>query len=386
MGQTEDGSYLISEDLELLEGISDYVGVAVENAILYQLLEDKVNEYETLKDFNENIIESISVGVMVEVDGKIVGWNRALEQLTGRTRDATIGRPTSAIIPPMSLERLREERNLYKHQWGDLVVNFSATPLVDKSGRQSGRLIIVDDITERVRLEDQVVQNDKLTSMGLLAAGVAHEVNTPLAVISSHSQLLRKQLPADDERRSVMDKIIKQTFRASEIVNNLLSFSRANASTDFVELDAHQTISDTLSLLDHQLKSSGIAVERQLRARVPMVFGNAGKLQQVFLNLFLNARDAMPGGGTLRVSTTSEGASLRVSVEDTGTGIGAEDLKRIYDPFFTTKEVGKGTGLGLSVSYGIVQEHGGTIGVESMPGEGTRFSLELPMARKPANV
>ena len=385
MGRTHDGEYLTSEDIDLLEGISDYIGIAVENATLYQSLEDKATEYETLKDFNENIIESISVGVMVEVGGRIVGWNRALEGLTGRQRAEVIGEEASTVIPEQSLERLREERNLYKHRWGDLVVNFSATPLLDKEDRTAGRLIIVDDITERVRLEDQLVQNDRLTSMGLLAAGVAHEVNTPLAVISSYSQLLRKQIDPGDERNKLMDKIIKQTFRASEIVNNLLSFSRTNA-TEFVELDIHQIIAETVSMLEHQLKNAGIRVERDFAADAPLAFGNAGKMQQVFLNLFLNAKDAMTHGGSLRIRTDQAEAKLRVWIEDTGSGITGENIKKIYDPFFTTKAVGKGTGLGLSVSYGIVQEHGGNIYVESQPGEGTTFRLELPLARKPANV
>jgi PAS domain S-box-containing protein len=385
MGTTRHGDYLTSEDIDLLEGVSDYVGIAVENATLYQSLEVKATQYETLKDFNENIIESIGVGVMVEVDNRIVAWNRALESLTGRLRSEMIGSETREAIPEQSLTRLRTERNLYKHRWGDLVVNFSATPLVDKQGQATGRLIMVDDITERVRLEDQLVENDKLTSMGLLAAGVAHEVNTPLAVISSYSQLVRKQLSPDDERNRLMDRIIKQTFRASEIVNNLLSFSRTNA-TDFVELDVHQVITETLSLLEHQFRNSGVEIDRQLSAQAPLAFGNPGKMQQVFLNLFLNARDAMASGGRLRVRTDTAGSRLQVWVEDTGTGISQENIRKIYDPFFTTKERGKGTGLGLSVSYGIIQEHGGSITVESVRGQGTAFRLEFPLARKPVSV
>jgi signal transduction histidine kinase len=182
-----------------------------------------------------------------------------------------------------------------------------------------------------------------------------------------------------------MDRIIKQTFRASEIVNNLLSFSRTNA-TEFVELDVHQVVTETLSLLEHQLRQAGIVVERDLAAEVPLAFGNPGKMQQVFLNLFLNARDAMSGGGTLRLRTETTGSRLQVWIEDTGTGITQENIRRIYDPFFTTKERGKGTGLGLSVSYGIIQEHGGAIAVESEPGRGTTFRLEFPLARKPVSV
>lgn len=385
MGRTRGGAYLTSEDLDLLEGVSDYVGIAVENATLYQSLEEKATQYEALKDFNENIVESIGVGVIVEAAGNILAWNRALEGLTGRTREEMVGHRTTAAIPAETLDRIRRERHLYKHRWGDLVVNFSATPLVDKEGRASGRLIIVDDITDRVRLEDQLVENDKLTSMGLLAAGVAHEVNTPLAVISSYSQLLAKQLEPEDQRRRLMDRIIRQTFRASEIVNSLLSFSRTHA-TEFAELDVHQVLVETLALLEHQFRSSEIEVIRQLDADNPLAFGNLGKLQQVFLNLFLNARDAMVGGGRLRVRTGTSGARLQVWIEDSGSGISQENIRRIYDPFFTTKERGKGTGLGLSVSYGIIQEHGGSISVDSEPGLGTSFRLEFPLARKPVSV
>jgi two-component system, NtrC family, sensor kinase len=283
------------------------------------------------------------------------------------------------------IQRLADIRHLYKQPWNGLTVNFSATSLVDKEGTTRGTLIIIDNITDRIRLEDQLVQNEKLTSIGLLAAGVAHEMNTPLAVISSYSQMLRKEITPEDQRYKLLEKITKQTFRASEIVNNLLNFSRTNA-TEFGDVDVHQIINETLSLLDHQFKSLRIQVQRDLRVESPITFGNAGRLQQVFLNLFLNARDAMAEGGELRIRTDAVDSKIEIVVEDTGAGITRENIKKIYDPFFTTKAAGKGTGLGLSVSYGIVQEHGGNISVESRPGSGTSFKLEFPLVRKTVNV
>ena len=386
LGRTQNGDYLTSEDLELLETVSDYIGIALENARLYRSLEQKASEYESLMDFSENIIESINVGVVVEdVEGRIVGWNRALESLTGRSRLETLGHQTEEVIPAHFLRRLHENRHLYKQAWNNLIVNFSATSLVDKAGTTRGMLIIVDNITDRIRLEGQLIQNEKLTSIGLLAAGVAHEVNTPLAVISSYSQMLRKEISSEDPRYKLLEKITKQTFRASEIVNNLLHFSRTNA-TEFADVDVHQVIADTLSLLDHQFKTARVRIDRELRAEYPVVFANAGKLQQVFLNLFVNARDAMPEGGELRILTDTVDSKIEIIVQDTGVGISSENIQKIYDPFFTTKAAGKGTGLGLSVSYGIVQEHGGNISVDSKPGIGTSFKLELPLARKPVNV
>jgi signal transduction histidine kinase len=244
-------------------------------------------------------------------------------------------------------------------------------------------------MTERIELEGQLTQAEKLSSIGLLAAGVAHEVNTPLAVISSYAQILAKQLHGDERRSALLEKITKQTFRASEIVNNLLNFSRTSG-TEFAFVDVNKIIRETLTLLEHQFKTAKIAVDQQLHPELPPIYGNAGKLQQVFLNLFLNAKDAMSNGGSLTVMT-GNGTGVSVAVRDTGSGIAPEHVARIYDPFFTTKNAArdgqpKGTGLGLSVTYGIIQEHAGKIRVESRPGEGTTFFLEFPLARKAVNV
>jgi signal transduction histidine kinase len=233
-----------------------------------------------------------------------------------------------------------------------------------------------------------LTQSEKLSSIGLLAAGVAHEVNTPLAVISSYTQMLSKQVKAQPEMSArlspVLEKITQQTFRASEIVNGLLNFSRTSGA-EFVRIDMNQLLHDSVILLDHQFKTARIRVETELAPSLAPIQGNQGKLQQVILNLLLNAKDAMHGrdGATLRIRTINLESQVFVEIEDSGAGIAPEHLHRIFDPFFTTKtnpQPGqhKGTGLGLAVSYGILQEHGGKITVESVPGAGTTFRLEIP--------
>jgi signal transduction histidine kinase len=209
---------------------------------------------------------------------------------------------------------------------------------------------------------------------------VAHEVNTPLTGISSFTQMLLENADPSDPRTPLLEKIEKQTFRAAKIVNGLLNLARP-AQSDLGSIDLHGVITDVLSLLEHQLRSGSVQLRRDMHAESTLVLGIEHKLQQVFLNLFLNARDAMPKGGWLSVSSRNEGDEVVVEVADTGSGIQVEHLGRIYDPFFTTKPIGKGTGLGLSITYGIVQEHEGTITVDSAAGQGTRFVLRFPLAQ-----
>jgi len=397
LGKTAEGDFLSSDDVQLLETLAGYVGIAAQNARLYKSLEQKAGQYERLKEFSENIVESISVGVMaVDLEDRIESWNSQMEVMFALPRADAVGRPLTAVLPAAFLEEYYRVRptqgihNLYKFRLGTTssetrVTNIAIAPLVSKNFSVIGRLIIVDDITERIGLESQLSQAEKLSSIGLLAAGVAHEVNTPLAVISSYAQMLAKQVHGDDRQSALLDKITKQTFRASEIVNSLLNFSRTSGS-EFTDVDLNRVIKDTLTLLEHQFKTARINVQQDLYPDLPTIHGNTGKLQQVFLNLFLNAKDAMPGGGTLTISTVN-GHHVQVRVSDTGTGIAQEHIHRIYDPFFTTKNKPKtghsgGTGLGLSVTYGIIQEHAGKIRVDSTPGHGTTFVMEFPMIRK----
>jgi PAS domain S-box-containing protein len=396
LGKTVDGDFLSSDDVELVETIAGYVAVALDNAQLYSSLEQKALEIARLKDFSENIVESLNVGVLaVDLEGIVESWNTRMEQLFGVFRRDAVGRRLSSLLPEELAQEIAARRDqehvtgIYKqrlqHQGKHLTLNVSITPLVSKSNERIGRLLLFDDVTQRERMEEQMSQTEKLTSLGLLAAGVAHEVNTPLAVISNYIQMLAKQMPEGDPRQSIIDKIVKQTFRASEIVNNLLNFSRTGAA-EAANVDVNRLVEETLSLVAHPLKTARIQVVKELTESIPPVHGSANKLQQVFLNLFLNARDAMPGGGMLEVRTTAHNGSVEVEVADTGAGIPREHINRIFDPFFTTKSNGRGTGLGLSVSYGIIKEHAGKIDVRSTPGKGTSFHVEFPAARKAAHV
>lgn len=403
LGRTQEGDFLSSEDMELLSSLAGYIGIAMQNAQLFARLERQIDEFERLKEFNENIVESIRMGIFtLDLDGHVDSWNAEMENLYAVPRAEALGQSLADIFPDTFLQPLLTAHvqagthHLSKIKLdvrtpaGDPVgetrtANIAIAPLRTRDLVSVGSIIMVEDITERMRLEGQLTQAEKLSSIGLLAAGVAHEVNTPLAVISSYAQMLQKHTRDDQRLQPVLEKITQQTFRASEIVNNLLNFSRTS-STVFASLDLNTVLRETLTLIDHQLRTARIATELDLQMPLPRVYGSQGKLQQVFLNLLLNAKDAMadnPAGGTLRISTCGDDREVAVRVADSGSGIDAEHLSRIYDPFFTTKNAPrkgqhKGTGLGLSVSYGIVQEHHGHIHVDSAVGVGTTFRLDFP--------
>ncbi len=413
VSRTTEGDFLSRDDIDLLVTLSNYVAIAIENSRLYSSLQNKADEYERLKEFSENIVESINVGVLaVDLEGRVDSWNTQIETLTGIRRHQALRHYLSKLFSPELCEKFDEARstsgvhNIYKVGLqarrmetpngngsaiattipvpGESIVNIAIAPLFSREGRQIGRLIIFDNVTDRDELERRLVQADKLSSIGLLAAGVAHEVNTPLAVISTYAQMLNKQVAGDEQKAKLLEKIARQTFRASEIVNSLLNFSRT-APTEFVETDLNRVIRETVSLVEHQFQKIGVNLQIDLSEYLPTIRGNSGKLQQVFLNLLINARDAMQSGGTLTLRTWAESGFAHVEVADTGSGIPAEYLQRIYDPFFTTKGARKGTGLGLSISYGIVQEHNGVIEVDSTIGRGTRFRLEFPSTALRAN-
>ena len=397
LGRTDDGDFLSSEDMELLESLAGYIGIAIQNAQLYRRLEQKITEFESLKEFHENIVESINIGVFaVDLDDRIESWNTQMETMYEKARGEVLRQPISRrasrriSLPGSTACAMNMGPTRYTSSgWccrmeSERVANIAIAPLVTRNFVAVGRIILVDDITDRIQLEAQLTQSEKLSSIGLLAAGVAHEVNTPLAVISSYTQMLTKHMRDDERLAPVLEKITQQTFRASEIVNGLLNFSRTSG-TEFTSLNLNDLLSDTVTLLEHQFKTSQIRVETNLDPHLARIHGNQGKLQQVILNLMLNAKDAMFGttNATLKIATFNGNGRVIVRIQDSGGGIEKEHLHRIYDPFFTTKTKPqngehKGTGLGLAVSYGIMQEHAGKIHVESELGVGTAFQLEFP--------
>jgi two-component system NtrC family sensor kinase len=387
-----------SEDLGLLTAVAGQVATAIENGRLYRQLHLKAEELGRMREFNENILESLDNGLVVfDADETIVRWNRALEEFYGVAREAAIGCRLGDLFDAPFVEALRAAR--HDHPYGAtlyrvplssrdshaprLLVNATEVPLQNASGDDAvvGMLMIIEDITDRVQLEEQLQISEKMASIGLLAAGVAHEVNTPLTGISSFTQMLLEGADPADPKTVLLEKIERQTFRAAKIVNGLLNLSRpGTASNERVDVDLNAVITDVFSLLEHQFEVGSIKVRRELAPEMAPVLGIEHQLQQVFLNLFLNARDAMPSGGWLSVTTRLESDRVVAEIADTGSGIPSEQIARIYDPFFTTKAIGRGTGLGLSITYGIVREHDGTILCDSAVGQGTRFMLALPLA------
>ncbi len=393
LGSRPSGEPLSSEDLTLLNAVAAQVATAIENGRLYRALREKADELNRMRQFSENVVQSIQDGLLViDLQGVVLDWNAAMEQIAGVPATDAIGSRIDALFDPEFLATVRmAERDgsgattvyrtplVSRHPDGarKRLVNAAMHPLRTSTTGQAGSVLMIEDITSRVQLEEQLQISEKMASIGLLAAGVAHEVNTPLTGISSFTQMLLEQADPEDPRTRLLEKIERQTFRAAKIVNSLLHLSRP-VQAETGPIDLHVVVNDVLSLLEHQFRAASVQVRKELHAEAPVIRAVEHKLQQVFLNLFLNARDAMPRGGWLTIATRRERDHIVVEVRDTGAGIPAEHLARIYDPFFSTKPIGQGTGLGLSVTYGIVQEHEGMIVCDSQLGQGTRFTVSFP--------
>jgi len=388
MGKKTDATFLTSEDWELLTTISSPLALALENATLYSQASLRAQELERMKDYSENIIESLTVGVAVlDQKGHVIGWNRVLEETFSRKKQDILGMSLREILGPENFGavyppdtqrdfHLLSEIPLDLPAGGKRIFDIAKTPLLDNRLNPYGTVIVFEDITDRINLQQQLVTSEKLASIGLLSAGVAHEINTPLTGISSYVQMLQKKI-TDVHFAQILEKIETQTDRVSRIIKNLLSFARNPSDLAFHRVNLKEILQEIISLIDYKLKTMNIRLELDLAPLKP-IWAQGERLQQVFINIILNAIDAMPEGGLLRIDLAESGAEAVIRISDTGHGIKDQHLPHIFDPFFTTKGVGKGTGLGLSISYAIVQEHEGRISVESEVGKGTTFVIAIP--------
>lgn len=373
-----------SEDNQLLITLAAHAASAIEGARLYEENLARIREVGQLKDYNESIVESSRVGILVlDQEQRIRGWNRAMEDLFTHDRQDVRQRPVADFFPMEFVALLdgvppggrRMERfPLPGPGHSPRLFNLA---LAEMRGPGGGLVVTFDEVTEQVRMAQQLVQSERLAAVGLLASGVAHEINTPLTGIASYAQMLLEDCSPDDESREYLERIRTQSWRASHIANSLLNFSRGSGDS-FHRVDLNAIVNETLALFGRQLKGHHIKIEVAPADGKALVRGHQGQLQQVILNLLLNARDAMPEGGEIQIRAAREGDWVVLQVADTGEGIPSENLDRIYDPFFTTKGSGRGTGLGLSVTYGIIKDHKGTLTVNSHPGEGSTFSVHLP--------
>jgi two-component system NtrC family sensor kinase len=341
-----------------------------------------------------NLFESASDAIVtLDANGRFTTVNQAAEDISGYRRDELVG----TWFAPMLLDdelptalahfqrALAGETGLFETRFfrkdGEIrhiAVTYS-TPQRDEEV-----LCLIRDVTDQRMLQEQLIQSEKMSAIGQLVSGVAHELNNPLAGISAFAQLLLTEKRLNQELRSAAETIYAEARRASRIVNNLLTFARQHKS-EKGPTSIQQVLDDTLELRSYELRVRGIEITRDYDESIPDTMADAHQLQQVFLNLLTNAEQAMeraPGRRhRLTVRTRRSGKTIRIEIDDTGPGVPPTLLERIFNPFFTTKPTGSGTGLGLSISLGIVREHDGRIWAENLQGGGARFVIELPITK-----
>ena len=345
-----------------------------------------ISAYEPITDPRGRVIGALYVGLLeapfVHTQHVIVGVFVASVTVTALATLVLLYFVTKLILRPIGRVIVMSRKVI----GGDL----SARVGIRRRGEMGALLTAIDDMAEAVAQREeklkavarqQLGQSEKLASIGRLAAGIAHEVNNPLTGVLTFAHLLRDKKNMEVEDRSDLDLIIRETTRVRDIVRGLLDFARESPSRR-QPLDINGPVRQMLTLLRSQKEFKQIRIEEDLTANLPEVSGDQNQLQQVLLNLALNACEAMPGGGTLTIRTACREGQVLIEVADSGHGIRREHLDKIFDPFFTTKPAGRGTGLGLSVSYGIVQQHGGTLEVFSDEGKGSTFTVSLPVVQE----
>ncbi len=404
-GETTMGGAYVRKDktvmpVEVHVRIISWGGKKVRLAVVRDVTRRKQAE-ETLRQSEEKLrltFESMNQGFsIIDLDGKYVQVNEAKARLHGYDRkEELIGRSATDFIAEHERSQvvegmmrdletgigIKEERTLLRKDGSQFAAEISTSVFRDASGKPIGIIAVSEDITERKKMQVQLMVSDRLASIGELVSGVAHELNNPLTSIIGFSELLaeRKDLPQDVKED--LEVINKESHRTAQVVRNLLSFARKQKA-EKLPVDLNSALETVLRLRTYEHKLNNIQVVKQLAADLPQIIANSFQLQQVFLNIIINAEFFMleaHGKGTLTITTERVEDKVKISFANDGPGITPENLRHIFDPFFTTKEVGKGTGLGLSICHGIVTEHGGRIWAESEPGKGATFIVELPLS------
>lgn len=352
------------------------------------------------------ILDNLGVGVLFLKDRKILWTNRSLADMFGYALDEAIGSDTELFYPDRESYRKTGKEGYaaltrgeiwtgevqMKRKNGSLIWCNLVGQAVDAANVNEGSIWLIENITDRKNMEAELVKAKNLESLGILAGGIAHDFNNILSAIIGYGSMTQMKMKPDDPFRSNIDQILEAADRAAQLTRSLLAFSR-NQTLNMKPVDVNEVIQKVEKLLV-RLIGEDIEFGVCLSAGPLMVLADSGQFDQVLMNLAANARDSMPRGGLLSINTESvlagsefsgaesackSGEYALISVTDTGTGMDAETQKKIFEPFFTTKELGKGTGLGLAMVYGIIQQHGGCIAVQSEPGKGTTFRIYLPL-------
>jgi PAS domain S-box-containing protein len=342
-----------------------------------------------------SVVESASdIVLSTDIDGHILTWNSAAEKLSGLTTQEVYGRYFFDFCDSSQKQNVHQifqrmktsnasnttEFNLLKPgNNGTILISWVFSPMLDDYGKTVGTVVVGRDLAERRKLELQLRQSQKLTALGVMAGGIAHEIRNPLAVCSSAAQFLQDNQISDDFQKECAKKIQTNIQKASAIIENLLRFARSSLDTEMVEVDLILVLKETIELVTNQAKVQKIKVQLDLQKNNILVSGVPGLLQQVFMNIFLNAINAMPAGGALNLTINTIEDRVIVRINDTGVGIPAGELDKIFDPFHTSSPVGQGTGLGLSICYNIIRQHLGSIQAESRLGQGATIIVTLPL-------
>lgn len=374
---------LSSEDLDLARGLLNQAALAIENAQLLEEAHRRLIEMTQLEAHKEGILESSPAGIAVlDAEDRVVSANHAFAAIAGARRPEVIGQALTDRVPVSPLPSPEDgvvEVSFSQLSGEERHLQMSLASYQQGEDPDGLRVLVVQDVTERVAMEQKLQERERLASLGMLAAGVAHEVNTPLTGISSYAQLLLSDVDQDDPQYEILKKMERQTFRAAQIVNNLLEFAR-NRRDELVPVHLDGVLDECVTLLADRAAGVGVEMVWERPEEPLIVLGHEGELHQVFSNLVVNALDAMSReGGRVTLSAVAVDRRIRVSVSDTGPGIPPERAERVFQPFFSSKLKQGGTGLGLAITANIVRRHAGEIRVENHEGaKGCTFTVEIP--------